>query len=74
MTVGDRLTRRPDAGLVSGFEGVEVGHRHRVSLLGADLEQGFVDSRRVGAVQLGAHCGHLPWSELLSVCEPILGQ
>ena len=74
MTVGDRLTRRPDAGLVSGFEGDDVGHRRRVSLLRADLEQGFVDYSRVGAIQLGAHCGYLAWSELLSVCEPILGQ
>jgi hypothetical protein len=70
MTEGDRLTHRPDAGLVSGFEGVDVGHRLRVSLLRADVEQGFSDSRRVGAVRLDAHCGYLPWSELLSVCEP----
>ena len=38
-----------DGRLVDGFEGVDVGSRLRVQLVRADLEQGFIDFKRVGA-------------------------
>jgi hypothetical protein len=34
---------------VDGFEGVDVGNRLRVRLVRADVEQGFIDFKRVGA-------------------------
>ena len=36
--------------LVEGFEGVDVGNRLRVQLARADVEQGFIDFTRVGAL------------------------
>jgi exoribonuclease-2 len=38
-----------DGRLVDGFEGVDVGNRLRVQLVRADVEQGFIDFKRVGA-------------------------
>ncbi len=38
-----------DGRLVDGFEGVDVGSRLRVQLVRADVEQGFIDFKRVGA-------------------------
>ena len=34
--------------LVQGFEGIDVGHRIRVQLTRTDVEQGFIDFKRVG--------------------------
>jgi exoribonuclease-2 len=34
--------------LVSGSEGVDVGHRLRVQLLRTDVERGYIDFKRVG--------------------------
>ncbi len=45
-----------DGRLVDGFEGVDVGSRLRVQLVRADVEQGFIDFKRVGA--------SAPWREL----------
>ena len=33
--------------LVQGFEGIDVGHRIRVQLTHTDVEQGFIDFKRV---------------------------
>jgi ribonuclease R len=45
-----RLLDLPVEGrLVQGFDGVDVGHRLRVKLARADVEQGFIDFQRVGA-------------------------
>ena len=35
--------------LVSGFEGLDVGQRLRVQLVSVNVEQGFIDFKRVGA-------------------------
>jgi VacB/RNase II family 3'-5' exoribonuclease len=43
-----RLLNPPIEGkLVSGFEGVEVGHRLRVQLLHTDVERGFIDFKKI---------------------------
>jgi exoribonuclease-2 len=43
-----RLLEPPVEGrLVHGFEGIDVGHRVRVQLTRADVEQGFIDFKRV---------------------------
>ncbi len=43
-----RLLHPPiDGKLVSGFEGVDVGHRLRVQLIHTDAERGFIDFKRV---------------------------
>ncbi len=47
-----RLTDMPIEGkLVQGFEGVDVGNRLRAQLLSVDVEQGFIDFKRVGAAK-----------------------
>jgi len=33
--------------LVTGFEGLDVGHRMRVELAATDVERGFIDFKRV---------------------------
>lgn len=44
-----RLLHPPIEGkLVSGSEGVDVGHRLRVQLLRTDVERGYIDFKRVG--------------------------
>ena len=44
-----RLLHPPIEGkLVSGSEGVDVGHRLRVQLLRTDIERGYIDFKRVG--------------------------
>jgi VacB/RNase II family 3'-5' exoribonuclease len=44
-----RLLHPPIEGkLVSGFEGMDVGHRLRVQLLRTDVERGYIDFKRVG--------------------------
>jgi VacB/RNase II family 3'-5' exoribonuclease len=44
-----RLLHPPIEGkLVSGFEGLDVGHRLRVQLLHIDVERGFIDFKKVG--------------------------
>ena len=48
-----RLLHPPVEGrLVQGFDGVDVGHRLRVRLARADVEQGFIDFQRVSAPSL----------------------
>lgn len=48
-----RLLDPPVEGrLVQGVDGVDVGHRLRVKLARADVEQGFIDFQRVGAPSL----------------------
>ena len=43
-----RLLHPPIEGkLVSGFEGLDVGHRLRVQLLHTDVERGFIDFKKV---------------------------
>jgi VacB/RNase II family 3'-5' exoribonuclease len=43
-----RVVRPPVEGrLVQGFEGVDVGHLLRVQLVRADVQQGFIDFKRV---------------------------
>ena len=43
-----RLLHPPIEGkLVHGFEGMDVGHRIRVQLIHTDVEQGFIDFKRV---------------------------
>ncbi|OGU28165.1 MAG: ribonuclease II [Ignavibacteria bacterium GWA2_54_16] len=43
-----RLLHPPVEGkLVSGFEGLDVGHRLRVQLLHTDVERGFIDFKKV---------------------------
>jgi exoribonuclease-2 len=43
-----RLLHPPIEGrLVSGFEGLDVGHRIRVQLLHTDVERGFIDFKKV---------------------------
>jgi VacB/RNase II family 3'-5' exoribonuclease len=44
-----RLLHPPVEGrLISGHEGMDVGHRLRVQLVHTDVEQGYVDFRKVG--------------------------
>ncbi len=44
-----RVLRPPVEGrLVSGFEGMDVGHRVRVQLIRTDVERGFIDFKSVG--------------------------
>jgi exoribonuclease-2 len=44
-----RLLDPPVEGrLVHGFQGVDVGQRVRVQLIHTDVEQGFIDFKRVG--------------------------
>jgi exoribonuclease-2 len=44
-----RILHPPVEGrLVSGFAGMDVGHRLRVQLLRTDVERGFIDFKRVG--------------------------
>ena len=44
-----RLLHPPTEGkLVSGFEGMDVGHRLRVQLVRTDVERGYIDFKRVG--------------------------
>jgi exoribonuclease R len=43
-----RLLNPPIEGkLVSGFEGLDVGHRVRVQLLHTDVERGYIDFKKV---------------------------
>jgi ribonuclease R len=45
-----RLLSFPVEGkLVQGFEGMDVGQRLRVQLMSADVQQGFIDFKKVGA-------------------------
>ena len=45
-----RLLSLPVEGkLVSGFEGLDVGHRVRVQLIDTNVEAGFIDFKRVGS-------------------------
>ena len=47
-----RLANMPVEGkLVQGFEGVDVGDRLRVQLISVDVEQGFIDFKRVKTAQ-----------------------
>jgi VacB/RNase II family 3'-5' exoribonuclease len=44
-----RIFRPPVEGkLVSGFEGLDVGHRVRVQLMHTDVNRGFIDFKRIG--------------------------
>ena len=44
-----RLLQPPVEGrLVSGFQGLDVGHRLRVQLTRTDVERGYIDLKRVG--------------------------
>jgi exoribonuclease-2 len=44
-----RILHPPFEGkLVYGFEGMDVGHRIRVQLIHTDVEQGFIDFKRIG--------------------------
>ncbi|MDP2604095.1 MAG: RNB domain-containing ribonuclease [Deltaproteobacteria bacterium] len=44
-----RLLHPPIEGrLVSGFDGMDVGHRLRVQLIRTDVERGYIDFKRVG--------------------------
>jgi exoribonuclease-2 len=44
-----RILHPPIEGkLVKGFESVDVGHRIRVQLVHTDVEQGFIDFKRIG--------------------------
>ncbi len=43
-----RLFHPPIEGkLVQGFKGIDVGHRIRVQLIHTDVEEGFIDFKRV---------------------------
>jgi exoribonuclease R len=43
-----RLLNPPVEGrVVSGFEGLDVGHRIRVQLLHTDVERGYIDFKKV---------------------------
>jgi VacB/RNase II family 3'-5' exoribonuclease len=42
------LTMPVEGRLVHGFEGIDVGDRIRVDLISVDVEQGFIDFRKVG--------------------------
>ena len=44
-----RLLQPPVEGrLVSGFQGLDVGHRLRVQLTRTDVERGYIDFKKVG--------------------------
>jgi len=44
-----RLVNMPIEGrLIQGFQGIDVGNRTRVKLVSTDVEQGYIDFRRVG--------------------------
>jgi exoribonuclease-2 len=44
-----RILHPPIEGkLVYGFEGIDVGHRIQVQLIHTDVEQGFIDFKRIG--------------------------
>ena len=44
-----RILNPPIEGkLVYGFEGMDVGYRIRVQLIHTDVEQGFIDFKRIG--------------------------
>jgi hypothetical protein len=44
-----RLFQSPVEGkLIRGFEGLDVGDRVRVQLIGTDIERGFIDFARAG--------------------------
>jgi exoribonuclease-2 len=46
-----RLQHPPIEGkLVSGFSGMDVGHRLRVKLLHADVQRGFIDFTNISSV------------------------
>ncbi len=45
------LTVPVEGRLVHGFEGMDVGHRMRVELSFVDVEQGFIDFKRVGTTK-----------------------
>ncbi len=45
------LTVPVEGRLVHGFEGMDVGHRLRVKLSLVDVEQGFIDFKRVGTTR-----------------------
>jgi len=45
-----RLLHPPFEGrLVSGFEGMDVGHRLRVQLIRTDVDRGYIDLKRLGS-------------------------
>ena len=45
-----RLFQPPVEGkLVQGFEGLDIGHRLRVQLISTDVDQGFIDFKKVGS-------------------------
>ena len=47
-----RLFHPPVAGkVIRGFEGLDVGDRVRVGLIGTDIERGFIDFVRAGRGQ-----------------------
>ena len=47
-----RLLSMPIEGMLkAGFEGVDVGDRIRVQLVSTDVEQGFIDFKRVGPIK-----------------------
>jgi hypothetical protein len=59
---GARLLTIPLEGkLVHGFEGVDVGERIHVQLIAVDVEQGYIDFRKVGPSRhrLGDSCIHM---------------
>jgi len=39
--------------LIQGFEGLDVGDRLRVKLIGTDVDRGFIDFARAGGRQGG---------------------
>ena len=43
------LTVPAEGKLVQGFEGVDVGNRTRVELISVDVQQGFIDFKKVGS-------------------------
>ena len=48
-----RLLHPPIEGrLVSGFDGMDVGHRLRVQLVRTDVERGYIDFKKVQAGNL----------------------
>jgi VacB/RNase II family 3'-5' exoribonuclease len=49
-----RLLTIPIEGkLVQGFEGMDVGHRLRVQLISVDVEQGYIDFKKVSSYKYG---------------------
>jgi ribonuclease R len=43
------LTPPVEGKLVQGFEGLDVGHRVRVQLISVDVQQGFIDFKRINS-------------------------